>query len=349
MGFSEDIKIFAERISNLKDNITTEEATKTSLILPFFQLLGYDVFNPFEFIPEFTADTGTKKGEKVDYAILINNEPVILVEAKSASTELSTKHMSQLFRYFAVTKAKFGILTNGLIYRFYSDLEESNKMDTSPFLEIDLLNLRNDYINELKRFQKDSFDMKGILNKASELKYTAMIKHEIIEQFDNPSDQFIRLLLKKEIYSGVKTQAVLDKFRNIIKDSFNEYVTDLINDRLQNAIITDSNAISTTTNKSDQEPQLTQSELNILKYIKELLSTNENITYHKTSNYVSMQIGKNTRKWICRIYMRHSNNLLTLHKFETTDYECEYYFDEPEQLLQIKNIILDVFSKCISL
>ena len=121
MEFLEKLKNFSNRIEHLKGNIQTEEATKTSIILPFFQLLGYDVFNPLEFVPEYTADVGIKKGEKVDYAIMINNEPLILIEAKPINTELSVKHMSQLIRYFSVTKAKFGILTNGIIYQFYSD------------------------------------------------------------------------------------------------------------------------------------------------------------------------------------------------------------------------------------
>lgn len=347
MEFSEQLSQFASRISQLKDSIATEEATKTSLILPFFQLLGYDVFNPFEFVPEFTADIGTKKGEKVDYAIMIDNDPIILIEAKPVNTELSTKHTNQIFRYFSVTKARFAILTNGIVYRFYSDIEETNKMDTSPFLEINLLHMKNEYINELKRFQKNSFDIKGILSKASDLKYTAMIKNEIIAQFTNPSDQLIRLLLKKDIYNGVKTQTVLDKFRIIIKASFNEYVSDLFNDRLQNAIISDSSNDSKEIHKN-QEPQLTKSELALLKYITKLIDTNEDITFHKTSRYTSMQIGTNSRKWICRIYTRQNNKLLVLHKFETTNYECEYYFDEPELLEQIKDIILDVFMRCQS-
>lgn len=350
MDFSEKISQFASKVSQIKDNVVTEEATKTSLILPFFQLLGYDVFNPLEFIPEFTADTGTKKGEKVDYAIMINGDPVILVEAKSANAELSNKHMSQLFRYFAVTKARFGILTNGLIYRFYSDLEEPNKMDSSPFLEINLLHMKSAHVNELKRFQKESFNIKGILNKASDLKYAALIKNEIIKQFENPSDQFVRLLLNKDIYNGVKTQAVLDKFRDIIRGSINEYITDLINDRFQNAINADSaSATGIAANKEKKPLQLSQSELDMLDYIRALLNTNENITYHKTSNYISMHLGGNSRKWICRIYTRQTNHLFALHKFENTDYECEYYFDEIGQLDQIVSIILDVFSKCIAI
>lgn len=153
MEFNDVIKQFSERILSLKDTITTEESTKMSLVVPLFQLLGYDVFNPNEFCPEYIADVGIKKGEKVDYAILENGQPNILVECKSCSEQLD-KHSSQLFRYFGTSPAKFGILTNGIIYRFYTDLEESNKMDLVPFLEIDMTNLKDSSINELKNFVK---------------------------------------------------------------------------------------------------------------------------------------------------------------------------------------------------
>ena len=135
MEFEEKIKEFSKRIKNLEKSINTEEATKTSLIMPFFSLLGYDVFNPIEFTPEYIADVGIKKGEKVDYAVRINNQVTILIEAKSVNENLQ-KHGSQLFRYFGTTTAKIGILTNGIIYKFYTDLEETNKMDIAPFLEI---------------------------------------------------------------------------------------------------------------------------------------------------------------------------------------------------------------------
>ena len=163
MDFTESIKQFSERVSMLKDTVSTEEATKMSLVVPLFQLLGYDVFNPSEFCPEYIADVGIKKGEKVDYAILENGQPIILVECKSCSEQLD-KHSSQLFRYFGTSPAKFGILTNGVIYRFYTDLEESNKMDLVPFLELNMLQLKDTSINELKKFCKDNFDKDKIFN-----------------------------------------------------------------------------------------------------------------------------------------------------------------------------------------
>lgn len=347
MDFIENIEQFSKRIEHIKNNICTEEATKTSVILPFFQLLGYDVFNPFEFIPEYTADAGTKKGEKVDYAIMINNEPLILIEAKSLNTELSAKHINQLLRYFTVTKARFGILTNGIIYRFYSDLEEPNKMDTIPFFEFDLLNIKKDKVEELRQFQKDSFNMKNILDKASDLKYMTMIKHVISEQFHEPSDNFIKALINKNIYSGTKTQAVLDKFRIIVKKAINEYVNDLISQRISTVITSD--AMPQETSEIKNNAMLSDSEIEVLDYVKQMLHTNINILYKKTSRYAYMQIGELSTKWICRVYMRKTQKLFTLHKFEDSNYECEYYFDTADQLDMIKNVIVDTFDKCCRL
>lgn len=156
--FISQIKNISKRVEQLRDTLETEEATKTSLIMPFFQALGYDVFNPFEFVPEYTADVGIKKGEKVDYAIVINDELQILIEVKAINEKL-TKHDSQLFRYFTTTSAKFSILTNGQKYEFYTDLDQPNKMDFLPFLTIDLLKIRDAQINELYKFTKDIFNV----------------------------------------------------------------------------------------------------------------------------------------------------------------------------------------------
>lgn len=166
MDFIEKINQFSRRVETLKDQIQTEEATKTALIMPFFQLLGYDVFNPSEFVPEFTADVGIKKGEKIDYAIFLNGELSILLEAKAIDENLD-KHGSQLFRYYATSSARFGILTNGIIYRFYTDLDTPNKMDDRPFLEFNLLNLKDNLIPEIKKFERDNFDCNNILNSAA--------------------------------------------------------------------------------------------------------------------------------------------------------------------------------------
>ena len=222
MDFKDTLKTFINRLEMLKDTVQTEEATKMSLIVPFFQLLGYDVFNPMEFCPEYTADVGIKKGEKVDYAILVKNEPVILIEAKSANRKLD-KHSSQLFRYFVTTSARFAILTNGIVYKFYTDLEETNKMDREPFLEINLLNLKESQIAQLAKFKKECLNVVDILDSASLLKYNNLFRNYIELQFQNPTDEIVKRFLQP-VYKGAKTQAVIEKFRPILKKALHDYL-----------------------------------------------------------------------------------------------------------------------------
>ena len=166
MDFKDQIAQLASRVEKMLAQIQTEEATKNALVMPFIQIMGYDVFNPFEVNPEFIADLGIKKGEKVDYAIMKDGEPTILIECKHHLENLDP-HNSQLFRYFHTTKAKFGLLTNGLVYRFYTDLVERNKMDSTPFFEFKLTEVKEAEIAELKKFHKSYFDVENITNTAS--------------------------------------------------------------------------------------------------------------------------------------------------------------------------------------
>lgn len=312
--FEEKIKSFASRIQPLIENISTEEATKTSLIMPFFSLLGYDIFNPLEFVPEYTADVGIKKGEKVDYAIMINNEPIILVEAKSVTEKLE-KHDSQLFRYFGTSKAKFAILTNGINYKFYTDLEAPNKMDTTPFLSINLLELKDNDIAEIKKFEKEAFDVDNIINTASDLKYCGLIKQFLKDAFSSPSDDLVKLILSADIYEGRFTQAVIDKFRGIVKKSISQYVNDLVNDKIKNALNIEDDNISSKGEKIEEEIlednsesiQTTDEEIQAYYIVKSILGKSvdlERITYKDTLSYFGIQIDNKVTRWICRIYLK---------------------------------------------
>lgn len=158
MDFKDQLKQFSERVMMLKENILTEEATKNAFIMPFIQLLGYDVFNPLEVIPEMDCDLVKKKGEKLDYAIMREGEAILLIECKHWQQNLEL-HETQLQKYYVASKAKFGLLTNGIIYRFYTDLEKENIMDEVPFLEINLESIREAQIEELKKFHKSYFDI----------------------------------------------------------------------------------------------------------------------------------------------------------------------------------------------
>src|SRR5690242_20022349 len=178
MDFIDRIRELSAQIPKIKTQglIKTEEGTKNALVMPFINALGYNVFDPTEVTPELIADVGVKKGEKVDYAILKDGKPIILFECKCCGTNLNDVHASQLYRYFSVTDARFGILTDGVVYHFFTDLEDKNKMDNKPFLIFDMLDIKEPLIEELKKFTKAAFDVDQIMSTASELKYTNAIK-----------------------------------------------------------------------------------------------------------------------------------------------------------------------------
>lgn len=307
MDFTEQIAQFVKRVESLRSSIQTEEATKTAIIMPFFALLGYDVFNPQEFAPEYVADVGIKRGEKVDYAILQDGEPVIIIEAKSISRNLE-KHDSQLFRYFSTTPAKFAILTNGVRYRFYTDLESQNKMDAIPFLDFDLLNIKESQVEELKRFRKESFSVSKVFDAASLLKYQGRFKEILAEQFQTPSDEFVRFFLQ-DVYSGMKTQSVLERFRPILQRSMQEFLSDTMNSKIKTALFAREDAEQPPP-AEPQEPAKetalvpTQAEMNAYYHLKNLFKSYvnlEEITYKKTSSYLAVLYKGNVRNWICRL------------------------------------------------
>lgn len=337
MDFIDQVKLLSKRVETLKDQIQTEEATKTSLIMPFFQLLGYDVFNPLEFVPEYTADVGIKKGEKVDYAILSEGEPTIIVEAKWCGESLE-KHGSQLFRYFATTKAKFGILTNGIEYRFFTDLDEANKMDQKPFFTFDVTQIKEQDINELKKFHKSTFDISAVFNAAEDLKYSNQIKSLLKKQLEEPDDNFINYILS-EIYDGRKTQNIVDKFKPVIKKSLNQFINDLMNDRITAALqkSSDDSNIETPTKLSTNTPEnsvpassdadidevaapenkivTTQEELEGFAIIKAILFKiipPDMIYYRDTLNYFGVLYDNKNYKWICRLKVEKTNKYLII-------------------------------------
>lgn len=305
MGFSENLKQLAERISALKGNISTEEATKMSMIIPFFQLLGYDVFNPSEFCPEYTADVGVKKGEKVDYAILINGNPEILIECKWCGETL-TKHGSQLFRYFGTSPAKFGILTNGLIYRFFTDLDEANKMDLTPFLEINMEELKDVQIHELKKFSKEVFDKDNIFSTASELKYSTLIKALLAEDLESPNDDFVRYILSR-VYDGQKNQKVIDKFKSTVKKSFTGFINDIVNQKISSALTPEPTSQPEALSQPEEPKSkivTTESEMEAFYIIRGILAGTlpvEDIVHRDTESYFGILYKDNNRKPICRL------------------------------------------------
>jgi len=313
MDFKDVIKQLAENVDKLKDKLQTEEATKTACIMPFLQALGYDVFNPVEVIPEFTCDIGTKKGEKIDYAIMKGENPVILIECKHWQEDLSL-HDNQLLRYFNVSTAKFGVLTNGIIYRFYTDLVTPNKMDEKPFLEINLLDLKNNQVDELKKFHKTYFDIGNILSSASELKYTGELKLVLSKEFTNPSPELVKFLTK-QIYDGSITHKLLEQFTALVKKSIASYINDIISERLKTALKTETDEnepkAEDTAASVDNDIVTTEEEIEAYFIIKSLLRQKvqpDRIGYNDTKNYFTIILDNSVMKRICRLYLNSPKN-----------------------------------------
>lgn len=312
MELNESIYNLSERIKQLSDKISTEEATKQSFILPFFQALGYDVFNPLEFIPEFTADVGIKKHEKVDYAILQDENPIILIEAKSCNEKLD-KHDSQLFRYFGTSKSKFAILTNGIIYKFYSDLDQPNVMDSQPFYVLDMLSLSEQSIQYLEQFSKTNLNVENILDTASDLKYLNLCKSAFKELLDNPSEDFIKLLLNMGVYDGIKNQKVIDKFKPIVKKGITQFINEKMSLKFKETLTQEENIDVQSEDKPEEKENkvlTTFDELNAFAIVKSLLRTKveaKRITYKDTESYFGVLLDGNIRKWICRVNLDSRN------------------------------------------
>ncbi|QXV63619.1 type I restriction enzyme HsdR N-terminal domain-containing protein [Mucilaginibacter sp. 21P] len=353
MDFKDEVMQLASRVEKLLPQIKTEEATKNALIMPFIKILGYDVFNPFEVNPEFIADIGIKKGEKVDYAIMKEGEPAVLVECKHHLEKLDP-HNSQLFRYFHTTKAKFGLLTNGLNYRFYTDLVETNKMDSSPFFEFNITEIKEADIIELKKFHKSYFDVDSITNTASELKYLNELRNLISKELLAPSEAFITFFAR-QVYSGQVTAKVKEQFSPIIKRSFSSLISDSINERLNSALKQEKQLEVAETIKQEDvmappEPEsgiiTTEEELEGFYIVKSLLRQHvdpKRVTYRDALSYFAILLDDNNRKTICRLYFNGTKKYLVV--LDEAKKEIKFEVKSLNELFQYSEQLLEVIGR----
>ena len=314
MDLIDALQALASRLDQQLSHIQTEEATKNALVLPFINALGYNVFDLTEVVPEFTADasmSGLKKGEKVDYVIKRGDEVLMLIECKTAGADLKREHASQLLRYFHVTNARVGVLTNGIAYRFYSDLDEPNKMDTRPFLEFDLSDVDESAVAELKQLSKTHFDVNDLVGKARELKDLRALRHEIAKEFEAPSEEFVRILTGR-VYDGRFTQSVRDHYTALTRRALAHHVSERVSARLQNAIQAeettplDSGAIAASPSADTALVQTTEEEhegfLIVRGILREIVDPSR-VASRDVQSYFGILLDDNNRKPICRLHL----------------------------------------------
>jgi hypothetical protein len=313
MSFKEDLLKLAGQVEKRKEYTGTEEATKNSLILPFLQVLGFDVFNPLEVQPEYCSAFGGAKNARVDYAILKDSAPIIFLEAKPVDDSLKG-HYSQLRSYFNATPTvRVAIITNGVIYRFYTDLNVQNIMDDTSFLEINITLLSDADTEVLSLFKKEEFDAQKVVCVAEELAYATNLIEILEKVFREPNDDFIKYLLSELKYPAPKTSSVLDKFRPIVKKAIYQALVNLVQKGLASPATME---VAAVTDSADIKRQIvtTGDELKAFEVIKVILAEAgkdaEQIQYKDTTVYFSIFI-KNPSNWIVRLNLDSAKKSIT--------------------------------------
>ena len=298
------LESLSQKFEELKDQIGTEEATKTAFVLPFISALGYDVFSPLEVVPEYIADVGLKKGEKVDYAITIDGQPSIIFECKHWKEDLSN-HTSQLHRYYGVSKSKFGVLTNGYEYRFYTDLVKPNIMDDKPFFSFSINNMREQQHNELLKFHKSNFDENKITINANTLKYVSEVKNVFKRELEETTEDFAKFFASK-IVNGIKTKKVISEFMELVPKGINQFINEKVNSSLQSAITKESEEEIVEEIIEESKIVTTDEELDAFRIVvaiaRKVVSIDK-ISHKDTQSYFGILFENNVRKPICRLYL----------------------------------------------
>jgi len=383
MSFKEELQKLSVQIIERKKHIINEEMTKQALIIPFLQVLGYDVFNPLEVKPEYVSDFGKKKGAKVDYAVFKDNTPIIFIEAKSVAENLDS-HSSQLAMYFNATPAvKLAIITNGVVYKFFTDIDINNIMDENPFAAINLTDLSDSDIEVLTRFKKEAFDTESLIRYAEDLIYTSNLNIKLRNLLKNPPDDFVKYLIKE--FSDTKiTSNVIERFRPIVKKSISNAILDIVSQGIlqQDKLTTEEEKtapilISPQVGEMDEndEPAVkkqiktTEDELKGFEIVKSILLNSSRdvsgLQYNDTLAYFGMHI-RNTFYWFIRTRVEGENKYLIIRlPLETArplagDYKLEsapkghgdstrIYIENLDDLQKLDKLIIKAFDEVAKL
>ena len=303
---NKDMADFQSSITNLAANIPeriklaqTEEATKISCINPFIRALGYDTEDLTEVVPEYTADMRRGNRDKVDYAIFIDGKPVMLFECKAANVNLLDTHRGQLNSYFgAIVEVPIGVLTNGATYEFFTDFENANSMDDTPFWMVNLIEeLDDDMISTLHQFSKSEFDLAKIKDMAEELKYVKVMKDNLREQLKNPGESFVKAILPQN------TRYNSSKFPPIAKRVATELLRELILQSASN--VSDLLSGDSEANRADDDGVVTTVEeteaFGIIKTILQDTIAESRLSLNDTKYYCGIIVDNNVRQSICRL------------------------------------------------
>ncbi len=354
MDFKDQVLQLAERINRVKETVSTEEGTKNAMVMPMLQILGYDVFNPAEVVPEYTCDVGTKKGERIDYAICKDGSPLFLIECKPWVSSLD-KHGNQLFRYFTTSKARYGVLTNGIEYRFYTDLEKPNIMDDDPFFIYRVDQPSIPAAEELKRFHKSYFDQDTVSLWAGQLKSSSSIKSVLLREFSEPSENFVRCIIK-QFYDKTVSAKMVEMYSPLIKKVISQIISDTINSRLSRVAQEEDNpeadqpataqlnaSVESLENQAEEERIVTtQEELEAFYIVRSILrpyTKPSRVVARDTQSYFGVLLDDNNRKPICRLHLNRTKKYIGI--FDENKKETRYEINSIDDIYKFETELIN--------
>lgn len=341
MTLKEGLLQLGARIESQKEGLKPDEAqTKLWFINPWIELLGYKISEMSDVVPEFQASSSGGTNHRVDYMIRKDGSEIFIIECKKFNEKVA-KHGYQLSNYFNhLHKIKLGILTNGITYYFYSDVENNNVMDSEPFFEFNITDFNDEQAEILEMFSKSKFDEKAILEKARKLTYIKDIKKVLYTELTSPSKDFIKYIAEKA-YLEKRRGSITEKVRIMFAELVNISLPVVINQLISNRIIKVGAVAEAEETESEGNIVTTQEEIDAYLIIKAIIRKNiaaDRILYKDHQNYFSVRIDGRSHNTICRLYLNSKRKQIRIYDSSRAEqiYEIAHIdqiYDHSEKLL----------------
>ena len=366
--FKERIASHAEHVKKVAHVCTTEETTKQALILPLLDILGFSAFDPNKVRAEYQADfPGAKSGERVDYALFCNGAPVMFIEAKSYTENLSN-HCPQLSRYFNATpEVAICAITNGREWRFFTDLTNKNIMDSEPFLTVDVTILNENDVAQLYQFRHDKFQPDALRSLAEESIYLTAFTESITESLKEVDLDFVRYVAGRANIQRQFTQRYLESIRHIVKQAVQNTVSSMVVSGLSAPKVQEEAA---PVEKEQEDPTApiidpennkivtTYAERRLFDLVKSILPDDASIEAKDTESYFGVLVDGKSNRWILRYFdNKQRPSVIFPIELEESDISnierCglevsgnQIIIDTPENLLRVVWLVIDSYRFC---
>mgnify|MGYP003366224037 FL=1 len=369
-AFKNRLKLHSEHVKNVGLHCTTEETTKQALILPFLDILGFSPYDPQKVKAEYGADfPGVKANERVDYALFCQGIPVMFIEAKAYKEKIDN-HCPQLSRYFNSTpEVTISAITNGVEWRFFTDLKEKNIMDPTPFLKIRMDEVTDADAEQLFRFRHDKFKPEALRTLAEESVYLSAFTKTISSSLREVDQEFVRYVASRSNVERQLNQRFLESITPLVKQAVELSVSAMVVSGLSGKNSTESphdevhddNEQEKSDTQADvvdpDNPNIvtTYNERQLFDKIVSIIGAENDIQYKDTASYFGVLFQGKTNRWIVRYYDKKSKssiqlpielNDITINEISRAGLTCDasrIYMDNPEDILRISGLILDSF------